>query len=268
MTPIDDMNDARLEPYRNVRDRDLVGRRDRFILEGKVVLEAALTRGRFPIESVLVSQKRVGRFEGLLARVPDDVPVYVAPHEVMCAIVGFDIHRGLIAVGRCDEMPSAAELLATLPERATVLVIEGLTDHDNVGACFRNAAGFGADAVLLDDRCCVPLYRKSIRVSVGHALSVPFNRREPMASILSALSAEGFERIALSLSRAAEVLDDRRRPAPRLALMLGSEGPGLSAAALEAADRHMYIPMAEGVDSLNVAVAGAVALFALRATDE
>jgi tRNA G18 (ribose-2'-O)-methylase SpoU len=181
----------------------------------------------------------------------------------MCEVVGFDIHRGLLAVGVCEEIPPVKALLASLPERATVLVLEGLTDHDNVGACFRNAAGLGADAVLLDDRCCMPLYRKSIRVSVGHALSVPFCERTPMPELIEALKAEGFECVALSLQRDAEALDSRRRPSARLALLLGSEGPGLTPQTIAAADRNMYIPMAEGVDSLNVAVAGAVALFAL-----
>jgi tRNA G18 (ribose-2'-O)-methylase SpoU len=254
---VEDPADPRLEPYRAVRERDLAGREGRFIAEGEVVLRVLLTRSRLPVESVLVSEKRAGALGDLLARVPPEVPVYVAPHDVMSGIVGFPIHRGLLAIGRRGPNRSTAELLAGLPPAATVLGLIGLTNHDNVGGVFRNAAGFGADAVLLDGTSCDPLYRKAIRVSVGAALIVPFARGGTAGEMLRALAEAGFETVALTPA-GAEPLSAYRR-APRTALLLGAEGPGLPPDILARA-RTVRIPMAEGFDSLNVATASGVAL--------
>jgi tRNA G18 (ribose-2'-O)-methylase SpoU len=146
-----------------------------------------------------------------------------------------------------------------------VLVLESLTNTDNVGACFRNAAAFGASAVLLDQRCCDPLYRKALRVSAGHALGLPFNSPgDPMDRLLDDLEAAGFTTAALTLSERSQPLLGHQRAAPRLALLLGTEGHGLTELAHRRAHHHLSIPMTPGVDSLNVATAGAVALFATR----
>ncbi|MEO1272586.1 MAG: RNA methyltransferase, partial [Myxococcota bacterium] len=180
--------------------------------------------------------------------------------------VGFPIHRGLLALGaRPPEALSVEALLAGLAseEPATVLVVEGLTNTDNMGACFRNAAALGAQAMLLDSTCCDPLYRRAIRVSAGCALTVPFGRA-PSVELLQALKRHGFYTVALALDPDALLLESCHRPAPRLAILLGSEGSGLRPKTVEGADCCMTIPMASGIDSLNVATAGAVALFALR----
>ncbi len=262
-------DDPRLDVYRMLRDKDVSRHEGAFIAEGRIVLEALLEGGRHPLRSVLVSSKRVEPDGDLLARVPEAIPVMVLDHARMSELVGFNIHRGLLAAGSRAAPTSAHEVLAALPDgRATALVLEGLTDTDNVGACFRNAAAFGASPVLLDAPCCDPLYRKAIRVSAGHALRLPFAHGEPIEAIYAALRAHGFAIAALCLSDQASPLTMRTRldlgADRRLALVVGAEGPGLSRAAIEGADHHLMIPMAPGTDSLNVAVASAVALFALR----
>ena len=183
-----------------MRERDLVGRQGRFIAEGEVVLRVLLARSRFEVESVLVSEKRAAA-GGVLAEVPPPVPVYVVPQAAMSEVAGFAIHRGLLAVGRREPMACAAELLRNAGPVATVLGLVGLANHDNVGGVFRNAAAFGADAVLLDETSCDPLYRKAIRVSVGAALITPFSRGGTAGDLVGALAEAGFEVVALSPAR-------------------------------------------------------------------
>lgn len=267
LTWVPESGDHRLEWYRNVRDRDLAGREKTFMAEGRVVLEALLSHGRHPLRSLLISRRRVPALLPLLAQVPAQVPIYVTPHEVMLEVAGFNIHRGLLALGERGEAASMSVegLVSSLTEaRQTVLALEGLTDVDNVGACFRNAAALGADAVVLDGRCCDPLYRKAIRVSAGHVLGVPWARGGVGAGWVRAMQAAGFCVAALCLSERAQPLRPGWRPAQRLALLLGTEGSGLSQETLEAADVHLTIPMTAGIDSLNVAVAGAIALYSVR----
>ena len=256
LIPLDDPRDPRLEPYRAVRERDLAGRQGRFIAEGEVVLRVLLARSRFRVESVLVSQKRAAA-GGILAEVPPRVPVYVVPQAAMSEVAGFAIHRGLLAVGRREPMALAAELLRNAGPVATVLGLVGLSNHDNVGGVFRNAAAFGADAVLLDETSCDPLYRKAIRVSVGAALITPFSRGGTAGDLVGALEEAGFEVVALSPAGAEPLASYRR--APRTALLLGAEGPGLPPALL-ALTRTVRIPMTAGFDSLNVATASGIAL--------
>jgi tRNA G18 (ribose-2'-O)-methylase SpoU len=256
LIPVDDPRDPRIEPYRAVRERDLIGRQGRFIAEGEVVLRVLLARSRFRVESVLVSEKRAG-VGGVLAEVPPRVPVYVVPQAAMSEVAGFAIHRGLLAVGRREPMASAAELLRNAAPVATVLGLVGLANHDNVGGVFRNAAAFGADAVLLDETSCDPLYRKAIRVSVGAALITPFSRGGTAGDLVGALKEAGFEVVALSPAGAQPIASYRR--APRTALLLGAEGAGLPPALL-ARTRTVRIGMAAGFDSLNVATASGIAL--------
>jgi tRNA G18 (ribose-2'-O)-methylase SpoU len=258
--PITDPDDPRIEPYRAVRERDLVGREDRFVVEGEVVLRVFLTRSRIRAESLLLADNRVGGLADVLARLPDDVPVYTAGRRVMDAIVGFPIHRGVLAMGRRPPPASPGEILARFPDGALVVGLVGLANHDNVGGIFRNAAAFGADAVLLDDETCDPLYRKAIRVSVGGSLIVPFARAGSPADLLSSLEKAGFRTIALSPA-GSEMLAAVRR-APRTALLLGAEGPGLPADLL-ARTRTAAIPMRGGFDSLNVATTSGIALYQL-----
>ena len=254
---IDDPADPRIEPYREVRERDLVGRRGGFVAEGEVVLRVLLRSSRHRAESVLLAEKRVERLAPLLEALPEGTPVYVAAQAVMDAIAGFHIHRGVLAFGRRAEELQADALLGTLPERALVVGAFGIGNHDNIGGIFRNAAAFGADAVLLDPGCCDPLYRKAVRVSVGAALSVPFARVPPGAEAVELLARHGLEALALSPS-GGELLARVQRPA-RAAVLLGAEGPGLPAEVLERA-RAVGVPMAGEFDSLNVATACGIAL--------
>ncbi|HEY8567281.1 MAG TPA: RNA methyltransferase [Beijerinckiaceae bacterium] len=252
-----DPDDPRVEAYRSIRERDLVGRQGRFVAEGEVVLRVLVERSHFPIESVLASAARAKALTPLLAKLPAEVPIYVADPPVLDRVAGFSIHRGLLAIGRRGPETNAAARLAALPERALVVGLVGIANHDNMGGIFRNAAAFGADLVLLDETSCDPLYRKAIRVSVGGALVVPFARAGSADDLVSQLAAAGFELFALS--PAGEVTLDQLSPAPRTALLLGAEGPGLPAAVLERT-RRVSIPMAGGFDSLNVATASGIAL--------
>jgi tRNA G18 (ribose-2'-O)-methylase SpoU len=255
--PIDDPDDPRVAGYRDVRERDLVGRGGRFVAEGEVVLRVLLTRSRHPVASCLISQKRLAALAPTLTPLPDETPVYVAAQGVIDAVTGFHIHRGVLALGRRAETPQAAALLDSLPPRALVVVLIGLTNHDNVGGVFRNAAAFGADAVLLDGSTCDPLYRKAIRVSVGGSLMVPFARGGSASDLLDVLAKAGFEAVALSPAGAEPLGEAARRP--RTALILGTEGPGLPPEILGRI-RSVRIPMAGGFDSLNVATASGIAL--------
>jgi tRNA G18 (ribose-2'-O)-methylase SpoU len=255
LIPIDDPADPRVEPFLNVRERDLVGRQGRFVAEGEVVLAVAAGRGL--LEALLIDRKRVERLGPILARLDPGTPVYTASQGVLDAVAGFHIHRGILGIGRRPPEPSAAALLAGLPERCVVLALFGIGNHDNMGGLFRNAAAFGARAVLLAPDCCDPLYRKAIRVSVGAALRVPFARFSPEEDPIAVFEAAGFECLALSPSGRERL--SALEPPPRAAILLGAEGPGLPPELL-ARTRTVRIPMSPGWDSLNVAAAGALAL--------
>jgi tRNA G18 (ribose-2'-O)-methylase SpoU len=204
-----------------------------------------------------VLENRLAGLADTLRIAPPSIPVYAASQPVMDAIAGFHIHRGILAIGRKRDADDPEALIASLPPRALVVVLVGLSNHDNVGAIFRNAAAFGADAVLLDETCCDPLYRKAIRVSVGAALKVPFAIAADAASIAALLDRAGFGQVALSPSGAANI---RNASQPdRLALYLGTEGDGLPDALLSRL-QTVRIGMAQGFDSLNVAAASAIAL--------
>jgi tRNA G18 (ribose-2'-O)-methylase SpoU len=258
---ITDRDDPRIAPYASVRERDLVGRGGGFIAEGEVVLRVLLgPASRCRAASLLVAESRLQRVLPFAGELPAEVPVYVAGQTVMDAIVGFHIHRGLLAHGARPADPGASALLAGLGPRALVLALFGIANHDNMGGLFRNAAAFGADAVLLDPRCCDPLYRKAIRVSVGAALTVPFAQAAEGEDVPELLARAGFTAFALSPS-GAEGVADLVRP-DRAAVLLGAEGPGLPAPML-ARVRSVAIPMASGWDSLNVAAASAIVLHQL-----
>ncbi|MEI9401116.1 RNA methyltransferase [Mesorhizobium argentiipisi] len=256
LIPIDDPQDPRVAAYLDIRERDLVGRQGRFVAEGKVVLDLLLSTGRFAAESALILENRLAGVQGTLRQAPPDFPVYVAAGEVMDRIAGFHMHRGILAIG-IRGAPAPVEILVeTLPRRALAVVLVGISNHDNMGAIFRNAAAFGADAVLLDRTCCDPLYRKAIRVSVGAALKVPFAFGDT-AALTATLDRLGFSQFALSPSGTTDIRATQR--SARLALYLGTEGEGLPQDLL-ARLRTVRIGMAEGFDSLNVAAASAIAL--------
>jgi tRNA G18 (ribose-2'-O)-methylase SpoU len=258
VTRIDDADDPRIAAYVNLRERDLVGHGRGFVAEGEIVLRVLLTRSRFPVESVLVLDTRLPQLASLIAEVPEAVPVYAAARMLLDRVAGFPIHRGVLALGRRGPEVSAAEHLARLGSPALVVGLIGLSNHDNVGGVFRNAAAFGADAVLLDQTSCDPLYRKAIRVSAGASLSVPFARGGTEESLLATLTAAGFETLALSPSGRETFRD--MVPRPRTALLFGSEKHGLPTTLLSRT-RTVRVPMAPGFDSLNVATTSGIALY-------
>ncbi|MCX5571403.1 TrmH family RNA methyltransferase [Kaistia nematophila] len=264
---ITDPADPRIAAYCHVRERDLVGRDDHFIAEGEVVLRTLLESERHQPVSLLIDEKRVDGLGNITGRLAEDVPVYVASQAVLDGIVGFHIHRGILALGHRAPAPTADALLAGLSGRALVVVLMGIANHDNLGGIFRNAAAFGADAILLDAHCCDPFYRKAIRVSVGNTLTLPHAKLEPAEDVVALLERHGFTAVSLSPNGAFR-LAELKRPA-RVAVLLGTEGPGLDAAVL-ARTLTVRIPMAAGVDSLNVATTSGIVLHQLTqaAVDE
>lgn len=260
-------DDPRLEDYVALRDPALRRTREAtaglFIAEGHLVVERLLA-SRYPVRSVLVTDRGLRVLRPVLEEA--DVTVHLVDAAVARAVTGYEVHRGVLAAAQRLELPGAAEVTA---EARVVLILEDLTDQANLGAVFRNAAALGADAVLLSPRCCDPLYRRSVRVSMGAVLTVPYAYVEPWPETLTALAADGFSLLALTPDQAADRLEAAadglvEQNDGRVALLLGSEGPGLSPAALAACDRRVRIAMESGVDSLNVATAAAVALHCLR----
>lgn len=251
-------DDPRLEPYRSIRERDLVGRDGRFIIEGEVVLRLAVARGRHPIESVLVTEAKADRLGDLAPSLPEECDMLTAPGHVIDAIAGFAVHRGILAIGQRREPASTEALLDSLPASALVVVLAGLANHDNVGGIFRNAAAFAADAVLLDRECCDPLYRKATRVSVGSTLTMPFTRGGDVETLCAALVRHGF---SIALTTPAGRADIATLPRTRRrALVFGTEGRGLDPRLLGRFET-LRIDMPGAIDSLNVATASGIALF-------
>lgn len=249
-----DPDDPRIEAYRRLRERDLAGRDGLFVAEGRVVLEKLVRAGRYPIRSILVAAQRLGSLEGLLAQAPASTPVYVAAQAVMDAIVGFPIHRGILALGERARLAPEA-LLASVAADGVLVGLCGISNHDNMGGVFRNAAAFGAAGLLLDAHCCDPLYRKAVRVSVGASLTTPFARLERGADVPETLAAAGFEVVALSPVGATELKALRR--CGRIAMLLGAEGP---APEVLSRVRTVRIAMPGGFDSLNVATTSGIVL--------
>jgi tRNA G18 (ribose-2'-O)-methylase SpoU len=259
---ITDAADPRIAEFRDIRERDLVGRGGGFIAEGTVVLRmlarAHAGKGGITAEKILLLENRVAGLADLLGEFAADVPVYVADAGVLDAIAGFHLHRGVLALGRRAAVPSARQLLDTCSEPALVIVACGISNHDNIGSIFRNAAAFGAQAVLLDETSCDPLYRKALRVSVGAVLSVPYARGGSALSLLETLDEKGFAVWGLSPQGQSDIRDipaDRR-----IALVTGTEGEGLPADILSRF-RNARIPQMPGLDSLNAATATGIALY-------
>lgn len=259
---ITDPDDERVADYRALTDLELRTRWEPphglFIAEGELVLGRALRAGYVP-RSVLVDAKRVGQVPAV------DAPVYAAAPAVLQALTGFHVHRGILASFHRRPAREASEVLAAATR---VAILEDVNNHTNIGAVFRGAAALGMDAVLLSPTCADPLYRRSVRVSMGEVFAVPYARLEPWPDALETVRRTGFTLLALTPAPDAVPVQrlstvDRQRPA----LLLGAEGAGLSRAALDACDRRVVIPMRRGVDSLNVAAAAAVAFWELSRAD-
>jgi tRNA G18 (ribose-2'-O)-methylase SpoU len=251
---IADPADPRIAGYMNVRDRD-ADRAGDFICESETVLNVLLSpRSRFLPSSILVAESRIEPLGELLSTAR--CPVYVAAQAVLDSIVGFHIHRGVLAICARTPLPSAENLLFELSDRCRVVVLVGLANHDNVGGIFRSAAALGADCILLDDETCDPLYRKSIRVSVGGALALPYARvaTKDIVPLLKRHKVGAFA-LAPSATQDLRTLETPRRAA----LLFGSEGHGLPDSILSACSQ-ISIPM-HAFDSLNVSVTAGIALW-------
>ena len=264
ITPVADPADPRLDDYRDLttadRRPDRPGGRGLVIAEGVVVVRRLLA-SPYPVRSLLGVPRRLDDLADDLAG--HDVPAYATDADTMATAVGFHLNRGVLAVAD-RAAPVDADALAR--SARTLAVLEGVNDHENLGSLFRNAAALGVDGVLLGPRCADPLYRRSVRVSMGHVLRVPFAELAgPWPDSLERLRAAGLQVVALTPSPDAVPIGAAGLGGQRVALLLGAEGPGLSAEALAAADRRVRIPMASGVDSLNVATAAAVAFHAVAA---
>lgn len=262
IVPVADLDDPRLADYAHLRapSRRMALERERgiFTVEGRLSIEM-LVSSRFRVRSLFVAEEHVARVASL---VHTDAPIFTMPARAMEQVTGVHFHRGVLAVAERPALPPVAELVA---DARRLLVLEAVNDHENIGALFRNAAAFGVDAVVLDPETTDPLYRRSTRVSLGHVLTVPFARVRDggWPAALDELRALGFTTLALTPAEDAEPLGAVVAEAPeRFALVLGAEGPGLSEGALAATDRRVRIPMASGVDSVNVATAAAIALSA------
>lgn len=259
---IDDSEDPRLADFRNLTDTALRRVKEPqdglYIAESVKVIQRAITAGHVP-RSVLTQRRWVEQVEAVLG--DRDTPVYVVADDVAEQLTGYAVHRGALASMHRPALPTVAGVLRGA---RLVLVLEDLIEHANVGAAFRAAAGLGADAVLVSPRCADPLYRRSVKVSMGTVFQVPWTRIDGWADALSALHAADFQLAALALSDSAVPLAQYAADRPeKVALVLGTEGDGLSRTALDVADAVVTIPMRGGVDSLNVASAAAVALWAL-----
>lgn len=283
---VTDPGDERLSDYTNLTDVVLRSRHEPekglYIAESANVIRRSLEAGHRP-RSFLMAQKWLESMAAVIASAPGsegfadggaDVPVFVAEEPVLRAITGFHLHRGALAAMHRPPLVGVRELLAGARDGAgarRVAILEDIVDHTNVGAAFRSAAGLGVDAVLVTPRCADPLYRRSVRVSMGTVFQVPWTRLTAWPGAIEKLHDAGYTVAALALSDDAVSLD-RFAGAPavtapdsRIALVLGTEGDGLARATVEAADVVVRIPMAGGVDSLNVAAASAVAFWATRA---
>ncbi|MCV2393321.1 RNA methyltransferase [Actinotalea sp. M2MS4P-6] len=273
VVPIDDPADERLTDYVSLTDvalrRRIEPERGLYMAESSTVLGRALEAGH-RARSVLCSPRWLPDVEAMLADVPDgaEVPVYLAETDVLEAITGFHVHRGALAAMQRPELPTVEALVTGARAGAgarRVAVLEDIVDHTNVGAIVRSAAALGVDAVLVTPRCADPLYRRAVRVSMGTVFQVPWTRIDPWPGGVDLLHQLGFTVAALALDDDSVSLDElAAEPPERLALVLGAEGDGLKPATVAAADLVVRIPMAGGVDSLNVAAASAVAFWATR----
>jgi tRNA G18 (ribose-2'-O)-methylase SpoU len=259
LVEIDSAGDPRLADYRDLRDvqlrQSIEAEHGLFLAEGEKVVRRAVQAGYAP-RSFLMARRWLDGLADVLAL--SDAPVYVVSEALAEEVTGFHVHRGALASLHRRPLPPVADVLA---DARSVLVLEDLVDHTNVGAVFRSGAALGFDAVLVAPRCADPLYRRSIKVGMGAVFQLPWTRLPDWYDALPAISTAGFTTVALTLADDAVPIDEAVAGVDRLALVLGSEGHGLSSHWEQAADRRATIPMAAGIDSLNVAAASAVACY-------
>ena len=275
LVEIRDLDDPALDPYARLTERQLRSRRDPdrgiFVAESRTVVELALGAGTVPLSFLMDGSQLRGASRDLAARILagewGDVPLYTAPDEVLERLTGFSLSRGVLSVMRRPPLPSVEEVLEGARR---IAVLEDIMDAANVGALIRSAAALGMDAVLVTPRCSDPLLRRAARVSMGTVFQIPWTRigeedADWPARGMAMLKEKGFQTAAMALSRdTADIRDPRLKRAEKLAVILGTEGTGLTEETVRAADFTVKIPMFHGVDSLNVAAAAAVAFWELR----
>ncbi|MCC7408764.1 MAG: RNA methyltransferase [Phycisphaeraceae bacterium] len=261
--PVSDLADSRLDPYRNLRDRELAQRGGRFLAEGEIVVKRLLAGGG-PVESILVAENKLDRLAGLVS---DATVIYAGAESLVNGVIGFKFHSGIMA---CGIRPTSPPLEALLPRDptspATLVVCPQILNHDNLGQLIRIAAAFGADGMLLGERCCDPYWRRCVRVSMGTIFSLPILRSTNLRRDLEELRGRWGVRLVATVTDADAVpLEDARRPSDagqpdRVGLLLGPEDQGLDRQWIALCDDRVTIRMGRGTDSLNVAVAAAVFL--------
>jgi tRNA G18 (ribose-2'-O)-methylase SpoU len=260
---IDGIDDPRVADYRNVPDPELLRARGVFIAEGREVVRTLVSDSPFEVLSVMVSPAALEGLRDIVER-RDDFPIFLASPEQIAAVAGFNVHRGCLALGRRPAERSHRDVLESMNRWRLLVVCEHVANADNMGGLFRNAAAFGAGAVLASPRCCDPLYRKSVRVSSGASLRIPFGIVSNWPDGLGDVRAAGYTILALSpdasLPDFAQLAELGNWP-ERIALLVGHEGHGLSTGSVAASDMQARIAMQPGVDSLNLATAAGIAMY-------
>jgi tRNA G18 (ribose-2'-O)-methylase SpoU len=257
MLPITSLDDPRIWAYRNLKDRELAREGGRFIAEGELILRR-LMASDYPVESVLLSERRALEIAPVVRA---GVPIYVAPEEVLGQIIGYKFQSGIVAVGRRKPDLSFEQLSVLDRSTATFVICPETASAENMGSLIRISAAFGVDAIVLGERCCDPFWRQSIRVSMGTIFSIPLVRSDDLLRDLRRLKERwGFEMVATVLDERAEPLNRVLR-GKRLCILFGNEAQGLDQQTLEVCDRQITVPMRQGVDSLNVAVAAGIVLY-------
>lgn len=269
---VKDITSPQLDLFARLTEAQLRCRKEQekgiFIAESPKVIERALDGGYEPVALLMERKHIAGQGSAIIARCGDEIPVYTAPREVLAGLTGYELTRGILCAMRRPPLPTVEELCAGARR---VAVLEGIVDPTNVGAAFRSAAALGIDAVLVTPTCCDPLYRRAARVSMGTVFQVPWTRIGDAPNQwphpgLERLGKLGFQTAAMALREDSLSIDDPRlRAADKLAIVLGTEGDGLADHTIAGCDYTVRIPMAHGVDSLNVAAASAVAFWELRA---
>jgi len=257
------LDDLRLAAYRNVSDRELLRSAGVFVAEGRLVVRRVVDDPRYRIASIVVNDAARHDLADVLERVNPGVPVFVADARVLEELTGYHVHRGCLALVERPRLPPMDDVIA---RDGILVVLESVTNADNIGGVFRNAAAFGAAGVVVSPTCCDPFYRKAVRTSMGSVLQVPFARADHWPESLAWIKAAGRPLVALTPRAPSESIGEfaRRHDVSRIALVAGTEGDGLSPAVEEMADARVRIPMVAGTDSLNVAVAVGIALYAFQ----
>ena len=265
-TVISDPTDPHLDDVRDLNHSDsrpdLPGGKGLVVAEGPLVV-GRLLESRYPVRAIVGFKNKLDSFlDSIDASLVEGIPVYEVSRELLAEVAGFDMHRGLLATADRTEEASVAQVLENA---RTVVVLEGVGDHENIGSMFRNAAGMGVDAILFGNGCADPLYRRVVRVSMGHVLRLPFAHLEGTYTTwqrsLEQLKEAGFHLVSLTPDPEAEHLEDALAGKDKVALLVGAEGPGLTEHAMRATDVRARIPMAPGTDSLNLATSAAIAFY-------